>query len=113
MDKILVVIKNLDLRYLYQELLLSKKYEVIPLDSIPNTLMLLAINHVKAILFYDDVRGLRTFLSLRKRRKNWLTIKIILLTTEENLYSHWLMPNDLIFNPHKASPGDIIGKIRL
>ncbi len=110
MDKILLIITDLNLRRLYHELLFDKQCEVCSVDSIAKAIAFMAIdNFCGVILFVDQQNEVVSFLELR--RKKWREVKIILLTKDRDAYSKRLGAKDVILDPTESHEA-IISKIK-
>lgn len=114
MEKILLIIPDWNLRQLYHELLLSIDTEIIPADSIDDSIMLLTIERFDRIVLYTDNDTLinELFLKLRRDRPAWRETRLVLLTPERKLYEHLLEKKDTIVDPLQVSPEEIARNIK-
>ena len=114
MDKVLLIVSDWNLRQLYHELLFSKNIEVVPVKDIIIAVLYLAADHFQAMVLYidDESQNIQMFLHLRKERQSWRTIKLILLTSDKDLYQSYLTEIDITINLQKNTPAEIAEQIK-
>ncbi len=114
MDKVLLIVSDLNLRQLYHELLLSKTLEVLPVEDIGDATILLTLNQFScAIIFADgkNTNEIEIFLNLRKKHRTLIKTKIVLLTPDD-IFESLLIPTDLTLDPLLQSPVEMIERIK-
>ncbi len=111
--KILLIISNNSLRQLYHELLSSSHFEVMASGNIADSLLLLTMYQFCIMLIYvDDDTELKNFIRLRKRRRKWLQIPLIILTPEPDIYQYLITKKDLLFNSLHILPREVVDTIK-
>lgn len=114
MDKILLIVPDWNLRQLYHELLFSRNIEVIPIDNIESGLPLLITTRIRLAIIYIDPNNLASaevFLKVRQKDLKLLNIRVVLITSESETIDNLTKKTDLILNPDKLTPTEIVTSI--
>lgn len=115
MVNILLVILDFNLRQLYHDMLLTENTEIFPVSRIENAVLIESITKFNVIVLYtDDIEPgtVKSFLRLQKRIEKFSTVKIALLSADENAYAKCLTNGDRILNISKLTPQETIDQIR-
>jgi len=115
MGNILLVILDFNLRQLYHDMLLTENTEIFPVSKIENAVLVESLTRFNIIVLYtDDIEPgtVKSFLRLQKRIEKFSTVKIALLSADENAYVKCLTSGDQILNISKLTPQDTVDKIR-
>lgn len=112
MKKLLLISKDSTLRQLYHELFPTEQFELITAENITNALLMLTIHTVSLIFIYvDQETETQTFIRLRKKRRNWLRIPLVIMTSEPHIFQFSLTKKDLLFNSKRIQPPDVVDVI--
>ena len=114
MEKVLLIITNHTLRQLYHELFVSESFEPVVSENVASALVMLTIhdNIAVVVLFDDQESEVQTLLRLRKRRRKWLRIPLVILTPEPALFARSLTKKDLLFNSLSINPTEVVDTIK-
>lgn len=115
MEIILLIVSDWSLRQLYHELLMSKNIEVVPVDSVENALVMLAVRKIDTIALYIDESNetaAEAFLRLRTKREHWRAINLFLLSSDCAKCEPWIKENDTVLNPLSCSPLELMNEVK-
>ena len=115
MDKILLLVTDPKLRQLYHELLNSENIEILAVSSVENAIAMFAFNTFRAVVVYpDDIEQplVETFFHLLHKIDTVSRSRVIVLTSDPDLYSPLFGKRDIAINIIHLNPDEIIVKIQ-
>ena len=115
MENILLIIADFSLRQLYHELLFSEYCEVVPVAKVANAIVIESLFDFRTVVLYpDDVAPteIDAFLRLQRKIKRFARARIVLLTSDHDLYARRLNATDTILDINELGPSEVIKRIK-
>lgn len=114
LDKVLLIINEIQLSQLYHEVLIASGYETIITEHVETAFPFLIISSFQAVIIFDNnqIESIENILDIRKKHRCWQKTQVIIVSVEDHFPFNINKDIDIVVNPLLLSPGEIVARIK-